>query len=144
MWTWKSAISAVRASLPPIRTSLYLQAYQFVEHGNWEGFFTVLPDHKWYPDVLVSFRDPFSAAHRPVGAPFAIRIENGPNQGVWINVYIPRTAKPGTYEAPLLVKVGRDIPAMLRGARNVYVDPHTLVGAVLGPDGEGRAYGVQR
>jgi hypothetical protein len=86
--------------------ALYLQAYQYVEHGNWEGFSTVLPDHKWYPDVLVPFRDPYSTAHRAVGAPFPIRTANGPNQGVWIDVYIPRTATPGTYEAPVLVKVG--------------------------------------
>ena len=92
--------------------TLYLQAYQFVEHGNWEGFSEVLPDRKWYPDVLVPFRDPYSAARRAVGAPFPIQIANGPNQGVWIDVYIPRTAKPGTYEAPVRVKVGGEVRSL--------------------------------
>jgi hypothetical protein len=97
----------VIAADPNITPSL--EAYQFVEHGNWEGFSQVLPDHKWYPDVLVPFRDPYSATRRAVGAPFPIRTANGPNQGVWIDVYIPRTARPGRYEAPVRVKVGGEV-----------------------------------
>jgi hypothetical protein len=89
--------------------ALYLEAYQFVEHGNWYGFSRVLPDHKWYPDVLVPFRDPYSPVRRAVGAPFSIRTANGPNQGVWIDIYIPRTAKPGAYEAPVRIKVGDQV-----------------------------------
>ena len=86
--------------------TLYLEAYQFVERGNWGGFSQVLPDHKWYPDALVPFRDPYTPGRRSVGAPFSVRSANGPNQGVWIDVYIPRDARPGAYTAPIRVKAG--------------------------------------
>jgi len=89
--------------------TLYLEAYQFVEHGTWGGFSQVLPDHKWYPDALVPFRDPYSPGRRAVGAPFTIHTANGANQAVWIDVYIPRTARPGAYTAPIRVKVAEQV-----------------------------------
>jgi hypothetical protein len=89
--------------------ALYLEAYHFVEHGAWGGFSQVLPDHLWYPDVLVPFRDPYSPGRRAVGAPFPIRTANGANQGVWIDIYIPLTAKPGKYQAPIRIKAGGQV-----------------------------------
>ena len=65
----------------------------------------MLPSKLWYPEVLAPFRDPYSADHKPVGAPFTIAVANGPNQGVWIDLYIPKDANPGTYEAPITVTV---------------------------------------
>ena len=100
--------------------NLFLEAYNYVERGNWEGFATVLPEHKWYPDVLVPFRDPYGPGRRPVASPFTIRTENGANQGVWIDVYIPRTAKPGKYTAPLRVKIGDQVVCRASLVLNVH------------------------
>lgn len=85
--------------------TLALEAYQYVEHGDWDGFSQVLPDHKWYPDALIPFRDPYDPSRHPIGTPFAIRTNHGFNQGIWLDVYIPRSAKPGAYTAPIRVEV---------------------------------------
>ena len=87
------------------------ELYQFVAHGDWSWGppSQMLPDKKWYPEVLAPFTDPYDAAHKPVGAPFDIKIANGPNQGVWIDVFVPKDAAPGNYEAPIKVSVGGDV-----------------------------------
>jgi len=85
----------------------YLEVYQYVEHGGfgWGAHSKVLPSKLWYPEVLAPFRDPYAPEHKAVGAPFTIATANGPNQGIWIDVYIPKDAKPGIYEAPIAVTV---------------------------------------
>ncbi len=87
--------------------ALYQELYQYVSDGSysWGPASKVLPSKLWYPEVLAPFRDPYSPDHKPVGAPFTIAVANGPNQGVWIDVYIPKDANPGTYEAPITVTV---------------------------------------
>src|SRR5476651_1207040 len=52
--------------------------YQFVAHGDWSWGppSQMLPDKKWYPEVLAPFTDPYDAAHKPVGAPFDIKVAN--------------------------------------------------------------------
>ena len=85
---------------------LYRELYQYVTHADWEGSSDVLPDNLWYPDALAPFRDPYGAEHKPVGAPFDIAVKNGPNQGVWIDVYVPRIARPGRYRAPISITAG--------------------------------------
>jgi hypothetical protein len=82
-----------------------LELYQYVANGNWhgEGARQVLPDRRFYPDVLVPFRDPYDPAHPPVGNPFDITVANGRNQAVWIDVVVPKDAVPGTYRAPISV-----------------------------------------
>jgi hypothetical protein len=84
---------------------LFRQMYVYVTHAEWENASTVLPQNKWYPEILAPFRDPYQADHKPVGAPFDIKVENGPNQGVWIDVYIPKDAKPGRYRGPIRITV---------------------------------------
>ena len=86
---------------------LSLELYQLVENADW-GWgppSKVLPSNKWYPEVLAPFNDPYSPQHPPVGAPFDIKTANGKNQGVWLDLYIPKTAAPGRYAAPLTVTV---------------------------------------
>lgn len=82
---------------------LFREMYVFAHNAEWENASTVLPSDKWYPEVLAPFKDPYRADHRAVGAPFDIKVKDGPNQGVWIDVYIPKDAKPGRYKAPIRV-----------------------------------------
>jgi len=96
---------AVIPADPNIQVSQEL--YQFVAHGDWSWGppSQMLPDKKWYPEVLAPFKDPYGPEHKPVGAPFDIKTANGPNQGVWIDVYVPKDAPAGTYEAPIKVTI---------------------------------------
>lgn len=102
----------------PVNPNLQLskEVYQFVEAGRW--FYSIgngwtwdkksaFVDQKWYPEILAPFNDPYGAEHKPVGAPFDIQVANGPNQGVWIDLYIPKDAAPGKYSAPIKVTVGK-------------------------------------
>jgi len=61
--------------------------------------------NKWYADILAPFRDPYHTDHKSVGAPFDIKTKNGPNQGAWIDVYIPKDARPGRYSGPIRITV---------------------------------------
>ena len=96
---------------PDIQLSLEL--YQYVKDGSysWGPPSQMLPSKKWYPEVLAPFADPYGAGRKPVGAPFDLKTEHGPNQGVWIDVYVPKDAKPGRYEAPVRVTVGDETKA---------------------------------
>ena len=111
---------AVILAEPNIQLSQEL--YQFVAHGDWSWGppSQMLPDKKWYPEVLAPFKDPYGAEHKPVGAPFEIKIANGSNQGVWIDVYVPKDAPPGTYEAPLKVTVNGEVKAAATLELNVH------------------------
>ena len=84
---------------------LFLELYQFVQNGSasWGPPSKVLPSKKWYPDALAPFRDPYDKGHKPVAAPFDLVVKDGPNQAVWIDVYVPRDAAAGKYEAPIKV-----------------------------------------
>ncbi len=91
---------------------LFLELYQYVKDGSYTWGppkSKVLPSKKWYPEVLVPFRDPYDPKRKPVGAPFDITTDLGPNQGVWVDIYIPRDAAPGKYEAPIRVTVGKKV-----------------------------------
>ncbi len=94
--------------IPAANVQLSLELYQFVVDGSWSWgpASQMLPSKKWYPEVLAPFRDPYDSAHKPVGAPFVIKTDNGPNQGVWIDVYVPKDAAPGKYQAPIRVSQG--------------------------------------
>ncbi len=63
-----------------------------------------LPDAEhlgWIPDALVPFQATPGTADWVGGAPFAIGA--GRNQGVWVDITIPRDAPPGTYRATVRV-----------------------------------------
>ncbi len=59
----------------------------------------------WYPDALVPFVDPVGGQPltkaRFAGAPF--EVEPNANQPVWVDVFVPRDARPGTYRGTLTV-----------------------------------------
>ncbi len=58
----------------------------------------------WYPDALIPFAggDPQRrAAAKCPAAPFAVA--PGENQGVWVDLYVPRDAAPGEYSGTLTV-----------------------------------------
>jgi len=66
----------------------------------------------WIPDALI----PFSAAAGKGGAPFDIEPDR--NQGVWVDIYVPRDAIPaGTYKGVVEVTIGQhqaaSIPLLL-------------------------------
>ncbi len=94
--------------IPAANIQLSLELYQFVVDGSWSWgpASQMLPSKKWYPEVLAPFLDPYDSAHKPVGAPFVIKTDNGPNQGVWIDVYVPKDAAPGKYQAPIRISQG--------------------------------------
>ena len=53
----------------------------------------------WVPDALI----PFAAPQGLGGAPFGIPANQ--NQGVWVDIYIPRHAAPGTYTGTIDITV---------------------------------------
>ena len=57
----------------------------------------------WVPDALI----PFQAPPGKGGAPFAI--EPSCNQGIWVDVYVPRDAPAGEYIGDLEIRVGDDV-----------------------------------
>ena len=119
---------------------LSLELYQFVEDGSW-GWgppSKMLPSKLWYPEVLVPFQDPYSEGHKPVGAPFTIQTEHGKNQGVWIDLYIPKSAKPGHYQTPIRVTVASK--TVFTGTLELTVHPFTLPDETH-VDGFGEMYG---
>ena len=119
--------------------SLFREVYHKVTYGNWYGFSDVLPSGKWYPEVLAPFTDPYAEGVKPVGAPFDILVTNGPNQGVWIDVYIPKDAKPGKYEAPVRISVSNAVRAT--ATLEVKVRDYTLPDEAH-VDGYGEFYGA--
>lgn len=120
--------------------ALSLELYQFVEDGSWSWGppSKMLPGKLWYPEVLAPFQDPYSAEHKPVGAPFDIRTEHGKNQGVWIDLYVPKTAKPGRYQTPIRVTVASKI--VFAGTLELTVHSFTLPDETH-VDGFGEMYG---
>ena len=121
---------------------LSLELYHFVEHGSWTWHAPtnrLLPDKKWYPEVLAPFKDPYSAEHKPVGAPFDIRTQNGKNQGVWLDLYIPKAATPGKYQAPIRVTV--DSKPVFAATLELTVHSFTLPDETH-VDGFGEFYGM--
>ena len=117
---------------------LFREMYHYVTHADWEGASTVLPENQWYPDVLAPFRDPYGAEHGPVGAPFEIDTANGPNQAVWIDLYIPRDARPGKYAAPIRVSAAGHV--IRKAILEVTVHGFTLPDETH-VDGYGEMYG---
>ncbi|MGH7145776.1 MAG: glycoside hydrolase domain-containing protein [Planctomycetota bacterium] len=116
------------------------ELYQYVPHGNWDWGppSEVLPSKKWYPDVLVPFTDPYSTDHKPVGAPFTIKAKDGGNQGVWIDLYIPKDAVPGRYTAAIAITVAK-VP-VFQATLQLTVHPFTIPDQTH-VDGYGELYG---
>jgi hypothetical protein len=86
---------------------LFYEFYQFVDSGayTWGPPSIVLEDNKYYPDPLIPFNDPYDNSHKPVAAPFDIDISNGTNQGIWVDIYIPKGKHPGVYNGTVDITV---------------------------------------
>ena len=54
----------------------------------------------WYPDALIPIAGGDPAAKYP---PLPVSVEPGTNQGVWVDVYIPRDTAPGEYSGTITV-----------------------------------------
>jgi len=124
--------------------TLFRELYQFVENGDWSWGpkSRVLPSRRWYPEVLVPFVDPYSGDRRRVGAPFDLNAANGPNQGIFLDLYIPKETRPGVYAAGIRVRAGGAVAAEARlelTVHDIVLPDETHVDAY----GEiyGRAYG---
>ncbi|MFO0715152.1 MAG: DUF4091 domain-containing protein [Sandaracinus sp.] len=87
------------------RIELFTEHYLHVtERSAWSGSWgwwgaRPLPDEEhigWIPDALIPFEAPAGEhAHGVGGAPFAIAPSS--NQGVWVDLFVPRGTAPGTY-----------------------------------------------
>jgi len=66
----------------------------------------------WYPDPLI----PMALEGTPAGAKYPgtpFDIEPGQNQGVWVDVYVPKTASPGEYTGTVTVTSGGETIAQV-------------------------------
>jgi hypothetical protein len=68
----------------------------------------------WVPDCLI----PFSAPAGKGGAPFSIEGNN--NQGVWVDIFIPKNAAAGTYKGQTIVSVSDKVFATIPISLKVY------------------------
>lgn len=75
----------------------------------------------WYPDALIPIGSGGAVAQYP---PQPMNVEPGTNQGVWVDVYIPRDTTPGEYSGMITVMANgarlRPVPLTVR------VEPFTL------------------
>ena len=98
---------------------LFYEHYHLIRMGNcsWgtgEGFLPWV--NKFYPDALVPFYNPYSAEHEKIAQDFTLdplgigptRGEpgQGPNQTVWIDVFIPENMPAGAFNSQISVKIG--------------------------------------
>ena len=106
--------------LPPPESYLGVGVELFTEHyldvttSSWNdpvygGFYWTAAANPhltgWIPDALV----PFSAVAGKGGAPFDIAADM--NQGVWVDIYIPRGLPSGLYQGTTQVTVGGEVRA---------------------------------
>ena len=58
----------------------------------------------WYPDALIPIAGGDAEARAAAKYPaLPVRVEPGTNQGVWVDVYIPRNTSPGEYSGTISV-----------------------------------------
>ena len=61
----------------------------------------------WYPDALIPIAGGDAEAGAAAKYPaLPVRVEPGTNQGVWVDVYIPRNTAPGEYSGTISVTAG--------------------------------------
>ena len=86
--------------IPKSNVTLYREKYVYVSSSspNWKGSNQPMAPG-WYPDALIPFTDPDTG--KPLsGAPLTAvpyDLKAGTNQPFWVDVFVPRTAKPGKY-----------------------------------------------
>ena len=99
---------------------LFLEFYQKILRGGygWGGGMGSLPwKDKHYPDPLIPLYDPYSPAHGPITQGFTLDPTNGPNQGIWVDVFIPKGFPAGKYKSVISMesdRFKREIPVSLQ------------------------------
>jgi Domain of unknown function (DUF4091) len=79
-------------------------------NGNGVGGWTDRPDHdKFYPDILV-----------PLELNQNFTIAAGQNESIWGDIYIPKSAAPGTYSGNITVREGSSVSRVIPVQLNVY------------------------
>ena len=121
----KTNVTGVNVRMAPFdsktqpQCDLFYEYYVLVDRGgySWGGGMGPLPCRKRYPDALVPLYDPYATGEVRVAQGFSIDPTNGPNQAVWIDVFVPKDFPAGTYKSVLSVEAGGDrlaIPVSLR------------------------------
>ena len=80
--------------------TLYREHYIEIKHPTWDRGTVKSLGAGWYADALIPFVDP-ATGKVPVNARFKAAdasVKAGENQPYWIDVFVPRDAKPGKYE----------------------------------------------
>jgi Glycoside hydrolase 123 N-terminal domain/Glycoside hydrolase 123, catalytic domain len=94
------------ALIPKTAFRLYREKYVHVDKTspNWHGSNQPLGPG-WYADALIPFTDPASgkplSGAQLTAVPFDLKAGN--NQPVWVDIEVPRTAKPGVYSGTYTV-----------------------------------------
>ena len=92
--------------IPRTNFTLYREKYMYVSSSspNWKGSNQPLGPG-WYADALIPFTDPETgkplSGARYSAVPFDVKAGN--NQPVWVDLFVPRSAEPGTYSGTYTV-----------------------------------------
>ena len=93
-------------TIPRTSFSLYREKYVYVKSSspNWKGSNQPMAPG-WYPDPLIPFTDPDSGKPLSGAALSAVPfdVKPGNNQPIWVDLLVPRTAKPGKYSGAYTV-----------------------------------------
>jgi hypothetical protein len=93
----------------------------------------------WVPDCLI----PFSAPAGKGGAPFSI--EGNKNQGVWVDIFIPKNAKAGMYKGQTTVTISDKVFATIPISLKVYdfiLPDSTHIKSMFGLGSVSRRHGI--
>ncbi|HZP84420.1 MAG TPA: glycoside hydrolase domain-containing protein [Chthonomonadaceae bacterium] len=97
--------------LPKENLTLYREHYIEVKQSSptWKGGAARPLPPGWYPDALIPFVDPATGkppqAARFQAVPFTL--DAGTNQPLWVDVFVPRDARPGAYHGTFTVTSGQ-------------------------------------
>jgi len=122
----KEKVTGINVRMAPFdskiqpQCELFLEFYQKILRGGygWGTGRGALPwQNKRYPDPLIPLVDPYAPAHGEIAQGFTLDPTNGPNQGVWVDVFIPKDFPAGSYKSVLSVEAAgtkREIPVSLQ------------------------------
>jgi hypothetical protein len=102
-----SDLSGSAGVIPKSNITLFRQHYVWVSGSTPWGTKNSPGGPGWYPEPLIPFNDPETGASlsgsgaRYVAVPFNLAASK--NQGIWVDVFVPRTAGAGTYSGTYTV-----------------------------------------
>jgi len=109
----KAAISPFHGSGDAVITTTFLYREHYVLVSTSSPFSPYPPGE--YPDALIPFTDPYTGAPLDGSLYDAVPFDltDGKNQSLWVDVYVPDTAVPGTYTATFTVTADGGFTATL-------------------------------